>query len=69
MVNVPSSDNSHVTSALIAFKQKTLRKISDKIFFIILKNKGADFPKSSSYILGYAQATLTLTSMRKKPTS
>ena len=40
MVNIPLSDRSQVTSALIAFKQKTLRKMSVKIFFMIVKNKG-----------------------------
>ena len=39
-------------------------------FFIMeINEKGADLPKFSSYILGYAQATFTLTSMRKKSTS
>ena len=37
------------------------------LHFLENKKKGADFPKSSSYSLGYGQATFTLTSVRRSP--
>ena len=46
MVNVPFSDRVHVISAWIVAKENTQRRISDRIFFMIIEKKGADFPIS-----------------------
>ena len=40
MVNVPFSGRVHVISAWIVAKENTQRRISDKIFFMIIEKKG-----------------------------
>ena len=52
MVNVPSPDKVHVISAWIVAKEKMLRIMSNRDFFINFENKkkGADFPIVSSHL-------------------